>query len=1005
MKKLLFRFGWGVFSLAVLLVLPLMANQGNQASAATTPYFFDGFESGWNNWISSPGNGTPVTSTNQAHEGSRSYMVDEDKDAITYVSATNLNQVVSIWFYDNASQANMTVLAFVDPNQSMKDVGIGVNTSVSTTKYVTRIAGTTVATSVDRTTGWHELVFDYRSSAKADLYIDGTFVRTTDTVSFFKRIALGDYWMDGQVSGVYYDEVTILNTFPWVTVEDAMGFEVEGAWQSEAYLLEDNPTFSEEDLLATSTTTYAALASGLSISDERVQAGGASGRWADHPYYPTISTRVLNEDWSDGNTVTFWVYSEEPTKEEVTLILYSDNATTEWKEFYYRGFEIDWTGWKQLRIPFQAFQTYGTPGGWDQMEEIKFSSKSFHHQPSPYTVLHLDDFRVTEESPADIANLLDEWTDPEVDQTFITKYPAAFEDVSLMDVVLFVNHLTEYETASPSRQAVLASQNAAILARNGLTGQSFTRDQFVDAAAAPLTGVHHDIVEMDPDVLNHSYPELRDTPTGAIQYEAYWKSERAVYGYNPAFYPGPVSLSPDGQPYIKYGNSIIQVYHTEEEQWLIHDIEPVYHSYITGTLGWDEYIHRDDQFYQDVKIRFDNDGDAYILATVQKLNPDGSKAPAIAGLLLHSTDGLKSWEIYELPKAFGKFENRETYNVDAMNAPPVITLSDQWANGAVDKGGYLLLPEKQPNGTLVLPSAIQFCDGCISVAPYHSGDANIAITSGSKVYLVFGMTDVTQSPSIPSNHPANSLSWVKNGVTYWSHDGVPTYIVSYDKTTQTVSDPVFVGYGGRSIDAHNWPALSIDSTARLHLAISGHHDPLYYVRAVNPNDNTAWGTPELVGSAITYPAMVMDADDTLYIIPRDSQRGYRFDLTLYRKEIGASWAGPVQLVNRFKPYYEVWNQKLTIDPATGTLYLSYYSAARQVQFFKDEYDAMMYIWPDRERLVNPDGLKTPVGTYQTPGRMYVEAGGMVPSEMTTLISTDGGDSWHLAETSDYAYTP
>lgn len=178
--------------------------------AATDVWFSDGFEHGFGNWIS--GMGTPITSAAQQRNGTYSYMLDEDYDSITHALHSAANKVAVVWFYDDAGNSNVSALSMADDGSNL--IGLGVSTTVSASKYVYRIGTTTLATSVDRTTGWHSFVFDYRSGTAVTLYIDGKQVSQSTNTTSFTRIYLGDAWAFG-ASMVYFDDVSIQDYLPW----------------------------------------------------------------------------------------------------------------------------------------------------------------------------------------------------------------------------------------------------------------------------------------------------------------------------------------------------------------------------------------------------------------------------------------------------------------------------------------------------------------------------------------------------------------------------------------------------------------------------------------------------------------------------------------------------------------------------------------------------------------------------------------------------------------------
>lgn len=964
--------------------------------------FHDGFEEGFAAWTTVFG--TASASAVQAHEGGSSYVLNDDQDVVVHNLGAATNGAAVGWFYDDAADSSLIAYAHADQYTS-DTIGLGVDTTVSATNYVYRIGDTVTASAVARTTGWHSLAFDYRSGTGATLYVDGTEVASTTELTSFSYIRLGDYW-SGYNGAVYFDDVSVQDFLPWEAypfvsppepvIAAAMGFEAAGDWRTEAYLLEDNPGFIPDDLLSANghpLDPEGALAHGATLSALHVRQGMYALKWDNHPYYPTLSTRNVRRDWSTSNLLSFWAYSEERTDEEISLVVYSDDVANANKDFYYHTFKVDWTGWKKIEIPLAAFVSHGDTAGWQSVQAVHFVTKMFNRQPSPHTVLYMDEMELSSQSQMYIAGLLPASPAPTpAPVSYITKYPAGFEAMTLDDYLLYVNNKLEYPHAAGGRQTEIAAENNAILAGYSLGLDSqYALNQFVDTQS-PIAAPH-DIVPFDPTVLNHGYGEISVSQSDPIRFEAYWKSERAVYGYYPQFNSAPVSIAPDGHKYLKYGDSIIQSYNAVKEKWYYLDIEPAYRDYATGK-GWYNYSHRDANFYNDVKIRFDSSGDAYMLSVVQQLDAGGATL-STQGLLLYSNDKMKTWTVHELDHPFAKFESIDTFNTDALSRPPVITLHDSWYTS--DKSGYINIPVKSGGGLTVSPS-VKFCESCITTGAYHSGDANIAITSGTKVHLVYGVSELERSPSIPAGHPSNLGACSVGPIP--CRNGTPAFAVTYDIVGKTVSSPVFIGYGGAYVDDHNWPALTMDSDGYLHAFINGHHDPFTYVKAANADSTASWTEPTYVGSGHTYASVAIDSEDKLYVVTRDSYPGYAFNLSLATKTAAGDWEDHRFLVQRAKLYYDVWNNKMTIDPTNGYLYVTYYAQSQQIQMFKDEYDAMLYIWPEREASINPLGAWTPSGTYRTHDGQY-GIFGFTPSEPVTIVSTDGGDTWRLTTTEDY----
>lgn len=165
----------------------------------------ESFEAGFGSW--STVYGSPSASSTQAHAGANSFAVNQDQDVIRYAFPAGLNQAATVWFYDDAADTTSMVGAFVD--DSATAAFLGVNTVTSSSKYVYRIGGTWTASAVNRSTGWHELKFDYTSGTDLNMYIDGTLVNMTTAVTFFTHIDLGDAWANGITSSNYFDDVKV----------------------------------------------------------------------------------------------------------------------------------------------------------------------------------------------------------------------------------------------------------------------------------------------------------------------------------------------------------------------------------------------------------------------------------------------------------------------------------------------------------------------------------------------------------------------------------------------------------------------------------------------------------------------------------------------------------------------------------------------------------------------------------------------------------------------------
>lgn len=478
--------------------------------------------------------------------------------------------------------------------------------------------------------------------------------------------------------------------------------------------------------------------------------------------------------------------------------------------------------------------------------------------------------------------------------------------------------------------------------------------------------------------LNHASPEVQHP--GPLElpltYEPYFQTERATQGYFPRFVPGPVSVAPSGQLWILAAGYMLETCDASG-RWQTTDLmAEVIAPYARRELGFSRLRIWNKGQLNDGSIRFDADGDMYVLAAF--FNPDGDWRTR-TGLLLHRRQGAKDWVVYRLPFYMARFEKLVGHNPDALRHPPVILLTRFHAPGE----SFLLVPEKREDGTLVLPEPITIGTDTIGFLP-HSGEANQALSVGDGIYVAYGRMAVLPGRT--------------------KEDGVPAYLVRYDRGTRTLSEPVFMGSGGKNaLDNHNWPTLAADSKGIFQILINGHHDPFVYTHSLSPEQDR-WSEPEKVSAGTTYAGLVVGPDDTLYSVTRCSDPGYYFRMTLHRKRPGQPWEQQ-HLVMPCKPYYHVWYHKLSIEPKTGRLFLSYFAQTGHMCLFRDELEAYLYQRPDQAAamLGMTEQAKLPLGTYRSKERKY-EFYGVPGGEPGILNSSDGGTTWHLATTADFLPT-
>jgi hypothetical protein len=456
--------------------------------------------------------------------------------------------------------------------------------------------------------------------------------------------------------------------------------------------------------------------------------------------------------------------------------------------------------------------------------------------------------------------------------------------------------------------------------------------------------------------------ELPGGPVFApITHQKDWKSERDLYGYNPAFIPNPVSFDQNNKPYIRQGYSFYsgKEYLTREPvaiqtlnpdgKWENIDFTAAIYK---QKPFWDGKMHTGP--FSNERITFDKDNGMYTLVDAQRSNIGRV-------YLCYRPKADSEWQLYDLPLGWTALEAYDGHN--PINQPPaILSMSDKILR--------LIQPEKTEDGKLKLGEPI-FITADSLLVPNHSGGANHCLTVKGKTYITWA-----------SSKPIEG------------QEGTPQYIVSYDHATGELSKPVMLGICGHGKpDNHNLPGLTIDSQGILHVVLGAHHDQFKYTHTNNPYDITSWTPVEAFGlprdptkwGSYTYVSLLCDADDTLHVVGRWAGAGYYFRLVYMRKKAGQDWEPHRYLMVPFRNMYSCWYHKMALD-RKGRLFLSYIYYANQLSDAQlESYKAK---WPDEI----PTDVTQHAGNWRW---------GINPHDPGILVSPDKGDTWHLATTADF----
>lgn len=337
------------------------------------------------------------------------------------------------------------------------------------------------------------------------------------------------------------------------------------------------------------------------------------------------------------------------------------------------------------------------------------------------------------------------------------------------------------------------------------------------------------------------------------------------------------------------------------------------------------------------KIAFDSDGDMYALGQV-----------AGNGALLHSVDGGRTITAYSSGIAGGACDVEQWSGHNPLGGPPPVLHSVQVA--ADDQNLWrrictldLYLPSKE-NGRLVMGEPIRISDTSLGVGS-HSGIPSAVVSREDRVHVIWA------EPTDPEEDVA----------------GVPTYVVTYDRTSGRLGQPALIGYGAPPNDVHNRPSITMDSKGYLHALAGTHGQPFQYARSLQPNEaGGGWTDPVPVGDRQTYIGLVCGPDDVLHLVFRwwryavePFPHSHHATLAYQRKRPGQPWEPPRPLLVAPFSEYSIFYHKLVID-CRGRLFLNY-----------DYWSTFWFYRNDHH------------------GR-----------RRSVMMSADGGDSWKLVATDD-----
>lgn len=149
--------------------------------------------------------------------------------------------------------------------------------------------------------------------------------------------------------------------------------------------------------------------------------------------------------------------------------------------------------------------------------------------------------------------------------------------------------------------------------------------------------------------------------------------------------------------------------------------------------------------------------------------------------------------------------------------------------------------------------------------------------------------------------------------------GFQVQIRTLDHSTGTWS-PVYSL--GPAHDNHGGPALTVDHQGFLHVVYYPHHHPFQYRRSSRLNDASQWDKAITFGERLTYPTLLCNPQDTLYLTGRRSYARQPWTVQQWTKRPHTKWQAGPELLRAQTSGYSHFQAAMAWSPDQRRLHLS-----------------------------------------------------------------------------------
>jgi len=343
----------------------------------------------------------------------------------------------------------------------------------------------------------------------------------------------------------------------------------------------------------------------------------------------------------------------------------------------------------------------------------------------------------------------------------------------------------------------------------------------------------------------------------------------ASLGYLPSFHPGRVSFTADGKPIVRDERFNLQILQNDGTWKSVNLLDIAKQSFAAQGISWSpapagSYMdgagqYADPSVNGESRVVFDYGCNGYALLLAER----SSLASAV---LLHTYDGGHSWAAYKIPGSSGwttGVSMEVPTNLAILWQPPALFIHEVYDDAGSPRTLRLVVPVIAPDKSLTFRGPFTVADHTVSIIRTGGAGENVGVSSGDLIHIAYPGDAIALDP-LSGRH------------------GTPIYVTTLSRATGAkVSGPTRAAVAveesdASAIDAHDQPSIAIDHHGYLHLVVSGHGGPLYYLKSLQPNDSSAWSAVTVLGKRppplyideYTYPSLVIDPFDEPIVAAR-----------------------------------------------------------------------------------------------------------------------------------------